>query len=317
MTDFAHPVINWLIIGGTLGSIAGLVWLIRWMSGTTTSTPDAPETMGHVWDEDLAEYNNPLPGWWLNLFYITLIFGVIYLALFPGLGTFPGLLKWSSTGQYEQEMQVAEETYAPIFEAFMQQEIPALATNAEAIEVGRRLYLNYCSTCHGSDAGGVRGFPNLRDHDWLYGGEPEQLVQTITHGRQGLMPAWEEILTEEQIMNVASYVRSLSGEPIDAVAQKEGQSVYATNCAACHGPEGKGNQMMGAPNLADNIWLYGGSQTRVVETIVKGRNGKMPAHGEFLGEAKIHLLAAYIYSLSNDAEAKEVPGKELAVTDGQ
>lgn len=313
MTDFETPIMNWLIIGGTIGGIAFLLFLIRWMSGTTIKPGESPETMGHVWDGDLAEYNNPLPGWWLKMFYLTIFFGVVYLILFPGLGTFKGILGWTSTGQYDKEMAHAEETYAPLFESFMRQEIPALATDPKAIEVGRRLYLNYCATCHGSDAGGVRGFPNLRDHDWLYGGEPEKLVETITNGRSGLMPAWDGILKHEDIFNVANYVRSLSGSPIDSTVKLKGEAIYQTNCAACHGLEGGGNQMMGAPNLADNIWLYGGSQQRVIDTIVGGRNGKMPAHGAFLGEAKIHLLAAYIYSLTNVGDLSEQPiGEDLA-----
>lgn len=313
MSDFAHPILNWLIIGGTLGGIAFLVFLIRWMSGTTGKPGEGPKTMGHVWDGDLAEYNNPLPAWWLKMFYITLIFGVVYLLLFPGLGTFKGFLNWSSTGQYEREIAHANQAYAPLFNAFLDREIPTLATDPKALEVGRRLFLNYCATCHGSDAGGVRGFPNLRDHDWLYGGDPENIVATITHGRSGLMPAWKDILKQEDIFNVANYVRSLSGNPVDSVVKVKGEQIYQTNCAACHGAGGEGNQMMGAPNLADNIWLYGGSQQRVIDTIAGGRNGHMPAHGEFLGEAKVHLLAAYIYSLSNVGDLRERPiGEDLA-----
>ena len=299
MTDFAHPVLNWLIIGGTVFGFVGLIFLIRWMSSTSGTSSDQPETMGHVWDEDLEEYNNPLPRWWLNLFYLTLIFGAVYLALFPGLGTFPGLLNWTSTGKYEAEIAQANAVYAPIFDAYLQDEIPDLATNSEALDIGRRLYLNYCATCHGSDAGGVRGFPNLRDHDWLYGGAPEQITQTISQGRQGIMPGWKDILDRESIFNVTQYVRSLGGNPIDPAVKIQGQKVYEANCVVCHGADGTGNQMMGAPNLADNIWLYGGSQRAVLKSVEVGRSGRMPAHDDFLGEAKIHLLAAYIYSLSH------------------
>ena len=297
MADFTSPFFNWFIIVLVVISFIGLFWLIIWMSGGRP-TGDKVETMGHVWDDNLEELNNPLPKWWLNLFYITIFFGIAYLVLFPGMGTFQGVLGWSSKGQYDAEMASAAEQYDPLYEQYVNQPIPEIATNEEALDIGKRLYATYCTTCHGADARGVRGFPNLRDHDWLWGGAPEQIQASITQGRSGLMPAWNQLLETEQIFNVSQYVRSMSGKPIDPVVADAGKQVYNTNCAICHGANGEGNQLMGAPNLADNIWLYGGTQKQIIETINNGRNGKMPAHGEFLGEAKVHLLANYIYSLS-------------------
>jgi cytochrome c oxidase cbb3-type subunit 3 len=255
--------------------------------------------MGHVWDEDLEELNNPLPGWWLKLFYITMVFGLIYLALFPGLGSFPGLLGWTSHGQYEREMDVADATYGPLFTRYREMSIPAVAADPEARKMGERLFVTYCAACHGSDARGARGFPNLRDNDWLYGGSPEQIEQTILYGRNGVMPAWQDALGGKQgVADVVQYVLSLSGRNVDQAAAARGKVKFQTFCVACHGADGKGNQAIGAPNLTDNIWLYGGSEKAITETIAKGRNGKMPAQKDTLGEDKVHLLAAYVYSLS-------------------
>lgn len=298
MADFDSGFWNVWIILPTIGGLAAMFWLIFWLGGTRGEPGAKVETMGHVWDENLEEYNNPLPKWWLNMFYITLFFAIGYLALYPGLGSFQGLLGWSSRGAYEKEMDAADEKYGPIFEKHAGTPIPALVNDPEAIKIGERLYATYCTTCHGSDARGVRGFPNLRDTDWLWGGTPEAIVHTIVHGRQGVMPAWEAIIGEEGVFNVTEYVRSLAGRQVDAVVVDKGRQIYATNCAACHGAEGKGNTAMGAPNLTDNIWLHGGSQAAIQNVIAKGRINVMPAWGEFLGEAKVHILSAYIYSLS-------------------
>ena len=258
------------------------------------------ETMGHIWDENLEELNNPLPRWWLYMFYITLVFGIIYLALYPGLGSFKGLLGWTETKQYESEIQQANEKYDPIYDKYSNIDIAALVNEPEALKIGERLFSTYCTLCHGSDARGVRGFPNLRDNDWLYGGSPEKIQETILNGRQGAMPAWQELLEHQDIFNVSQYVQSLSGRPVDSVTAYKGKQIFDKNCAICHGPEGKGNQDIGAPNLTDNIWLYGGTQKQIQQSIAQGRSGRMPAHKEFLGKAKIHLLAAYIYGLSVD-----------------
>jgi cytochrome c oxidase cbb3-type subunit 3 len=255
-----------------------------------------------VWDEDLQELNNPLPKWWLNLFYITLVFGIGYLALFPGLGTFKGLLGWTEKGQYEREIAAADKQFNPLYEKYLKEDLKQLAANPEALKTGGRLFVNYCTGCHGSDAGGGPGFPNLRDEDWLYGGDPKTIETTILNGRQGAMPAWGAVLGPDGVANVAEYVLSLSGRSVNDTIAATGKEKFMQLCVACHGPDGKGNQAMGAPNLTDNIWLYGGSKNTIMETIDKGRSGRMPAHGEFLGEAKVHLLAAYVYSLSHPIE---------------
>ena len=276
--------------------------LLLWKLSTKRLAPGQKAgVMGHVWDENLEEYNNPLPQWWMWLFWITLVFAFVYLTLYPGLGSFPGVLKWSSVGQYEAEQVRAKERYEPIYVKFAAMDIPAVAADAQAREMGQRLFLNYCSQCHASDARGGAGFPNLTDNDWLYGGTPEAIVASITQGRSGVMPPWSQ-LGEDGIRNLANYVLSLSGRTHDALRAAQGKEIFAANCAACHGADGKGNQALGAPNLTDEIWLYGGSEGAVTASITKGRNGQMPVWGEFLGPAKTHLLAAYVYGLSQPAK---------------
>jgi cytochrome c oxidase cbb3-type subunit 3 len=297
MTEFTSGFWPWYIGILTLLSIAACVILVRWMSGGRPT--EKPETMGHVWDEDLAEYNNPLPGWWLKLFYATLVFGVVYLLLYPGLGFFKGLLGWTELDQYNSEISAAQQSFGPLYERYRQTELAALATDPEAMKTGARLFATYCTVCHGSDARGATGFPNLRDADWLYGGDPATIKTTIANGRNGAMPAWGAVLGEDGVKNVAQYVMSLSGRDVDAAAAAAGGEKFAQLCVACHGADGKGNQALGAPNLTDNIWLYGGSPRAIQASINGGRNGRMPAHQDLLGEAKVHLLAAYVYSLGS------------------
>jgi len=302
MSDFTSGFWNWFIILAVIVSFAAIFWLIKWTAkGKSAKTADGGiESMGHVWDENLEELNNPLPRWWLIMFYITLVFGAGYLVLYPGLGSFKGVLNWSQTNQYDREINQANETYGPIYNKYLNQDIKALVNDADALKIGARLYSTYCTTCHGSDARGVRGFPNLRDNDWLHGGSSENIKTTIMNGRQGMMPAWEEILGNDGAFQVTEYVRSLGGRAVDSVVAYQGKQIFENNCVVCHGADGKGNQALGAPNLTDNIWLYGGTQKQIFQSIAAGRNGIMPAHKEFLGEAKVHLLAAYIYGLSVD-----------------
>lgn len=298
MADFNSDFWHWYIAILTVISILACVWLIRWMTSGFEKT-DKVEDTGHVWDGDLTELNNPLPRWWLGLFYITLAFGSFYLLLFPGLGKFSGLLDWTSKGQYEQEMERVEAEVGPLFARYQQTPVIDLIKDETALKVGERLYINYCTTCHGSDARGARGFPNLRDGDWLWGGTPDAIKTTLLQGRQAVMPAWEAALGGERgVDEVAQYVLSLSGRATISELAEKGKVKYEMFCAACHGVDGTGNTALGAANLTDDIWLYGGSLTRISESIAIGRNGVMPAQGEFLGEAKVHLLTAYIYSLS-------------------
>jgi cytochrome c oxidase cbb3-type subunit 3 len=265
---------------------------------------EAVDTTGHVWDENLAEYNNPLPRWWMWLFYITIVFSLIYLAFYPGLGKLPGVFGWSSAGAYANEVSVADERVKPLYAKYLGLDVKEVAADAQAHAMGERLFLTHCAQCHGSDAGGAKGFPSLRDSDWLYGGEPQAIKDSITNGRNGIMPPFAAVLDAEGVKNVASYVRSLSGLPADGLRAQLGKPLFAQNCAACHGLDGKGNQAVGAPNLTDQIWLYGSSEATIIETISKGRGtasavSRMPSHKEDLDEGKIHLLTAYVWGLSN------------------
>jgi cytochrome c oxidase cbb3-type subunit 3 len=297
MADFTSGFWNWFIIIPTVLGILACFLLIRWLS-SDIKPEDQGKEMDHVWDGDLVELNNPLPRWWLNMFYATLFFSIGYLVLYPGLGTFKGLLGWTQTGQYQREIDLADAKFGPLFKRFSEMDIIAVAAEPDAQRMGERMFVSYCATCHGSDARGARGFPNLRDNDWLYGGDPEIIKQTILNGRNGVMPAWEAALGGEAGVNdMTEYVFSLSGRNVDQDAAMRGKEKYATLCVACHGADGTGNQALGAPNLTDNIWLHGGTPSRVMESIAKGRNGIMPPHSEFLGEEKAHLLAAYVYSL--------------------
>jgi cytochrome c oxidase cbb3-type subunit 3 len=297
MADFTSSFWNWYIIIPTVAGIVGCFLLIRWLS-SDISPEDQGKEMDHVWDEDLVELNNPLPRWWLNLFYITLFFSIGYLVLYPGLGSFKGLLGWTSVGQYQREVDLADARFGPLFKKYAEMDIVAVAADPAARRMGERMFVSYCATCHGSDARGARGFPNLRDNDWLYGGEPGTILHTILDGRSGIMPPWESALGGEPgVSDVAEYVFSLGGRKADAAAVARGGDRFDMLCTSCHGVDGTGNQSLGAPNLTDNIWLYGGSRAQVMESIARGRNGQMPPHREFLGEEKAHLLAAYVYSL--------------------
>jgi cytochrome c oxidase cbb3-type subunit 3 len=300
MADFNSDFWHWYIAILTVISILACVWLIRWMT-SGFQHKDEVESTGHIWDEDLTELNNPLPRWWLGLFYITIAFGGFYLLLYPGLGTFGGLLGWTSKGAYEQEIEQVEAEVGPLFAGYQATPVLDLIKDENALKIGERLYLNYCSTCHGSDARGARGYPNLRDKDWIWGGDPQNIKTTVMNGRIGAMPAWEGPLGGERgVDEVTQYVLSLSGRAtIEDLAEK-GKAKYEIFCIACHGPTGAGNPALGAPNLSDDTWLYGGSISRIAESIAKGRNGQMPAQGERLGEAKVHLLAAYVYGLSQE-----------------
>ena len=298
MSDFTSGF--WEIYIGAITFIAILACLVLLQVMSSRRVPGGTtETTGHTWDEDLGEYNNPLPRWWLWLFYITIVFSIGYLVLYPGFGSFAGTHKWSSVGQYESEVQQAESQYGPIYAKFAAMDLKQVAGDPDARAIGAKLFLNNCAQCHASDGGGSKGFPNLTDQDWLYGGDPETIKTTISGGRNGIMPALGPVLGEAGTKEVASYVRSLSGLPSDPILVANGKEKFATNCAVCHGPEGKGNPQLGAPNLTDKVWLYGSSEATIMETVTKGRNNVMPAHKNLLGDAKVHILAGYVYSLSN------------------
>jgi len=304
MSDFTSEFWSVYIAALTLLGIGGCA-LLLWAQSkakvvVSSDGGSEDKTTGHTWDEGLAELNNPMPRWWMWLFYITIVFGLAYLVLYPGLGSFAGKLGWKSTGAYQAELQKADEEFGPIFAKYQQQDLKAVASDPQARAIGERLFLTYCAQCHGSDARGNKGFPNLTDSDWLYGGDPEVIKTTILGGRTGMMPTMAAAVgSDKDVENVAHYVLSLSGSTADPIKAAFGKEKFGA-CAACHGPEGKGNYAMGAPNLTDKTWLYGGSADTIKETITKGRTNTMPPFKEFLGEAKVHVLAAYVWSLSND-----------------
>lgn len=294
MSLFTSEIWDAFIALTTILSIIACGVLLKMQSMQKASTT---ETSGHVWDEDLSEYNNPLPRWWMWLFYITIVFGLVYLVLYPGLGSYQGTLGWSQVKQLEEENAQAQAAYGPIYDRFAAQDIASLSKNAEALAIGQRLFLNNCAQCHASDAGGSRGFPNLSDRDWLWGGTPEAIKASITDGRTGNMPPLGPVLGEEGVKDAAAHVLALSGNAHDSIRAAKGREKFAQVCAACHGADGKGNQALGAPNLTDKTWLHG-SGPAIAETISYGRVSQMPAHKDLLTPAKIHLLTAYVYSLS-------------------
>jgi len=303
MSDFTSGFWPIYISVITLVSIIG-TWIFLKKQTTRKLAPgEKAELMEHTWDGDLQDLNNPLPRWWLGLFYGTLVFSLVYLVLWPGLGNYPGLLKWTQIDEYKEEVDAAEAKFKPAYAAFMQQDIATVAADPDARAIGRNLFLTYCSQCHGSNAAGSRGYPNLTDSDWLYGGDPETIRATIINGRAGIMPAMGEALGTDGTKEVAHHVLALAGRQHDAALATAGRPKFEENCAACHMPDGTGMPAMGAPNLTNNMWLYGGSEAAIIESIAKGRNGVMPGIDQTLGstsnkEAKLHLLTAYVYSLS-------------------
>ena len=294
MTDFWSIWISFI----TLAVIFGCLILVLRTRKSEVYKETTTETMDHAFD-GIEELDNPLPRWWFNMFMITIIFGVIYLFLYPGLGNYKGYLNWTSYNQWEEEMAHAEEHYKPVFAKFASLSVAEIATDDSARLMGQRMFNNNCAVCHGQGGAGAYGFPTLSDSDWLYGGAGETIKATITKGRTGAMPPWGAIIGEDGVRNVTSYVLSLSGQQVDAQAASAGKTTYQAMCVACHGADATGNQMLGAPNLTDNVWLYGGSFEKVAHTIRQGRNGVMPAHGALLNDDKIHLISGYVYSLSN------------------
>ena len=290
MTPFWH----WYIVVIVVASLAGCVWLLF---ANARGTPG--ESTGHVWDDDLREYNNPLPRWWLNLFVLTIIFAVGYLALYPGLGTMRGELGWTSKKEMQQKLAALTAQRQEKFAALKGMDVAAMSKDPTALSLGHAVFLNNCAGCHGADARGAIGFPNLTDNDWLYGGEPDTIVQTITNGRHGQMPPFGAVLTPDQLNALVAFVPYWSDPKLDPAVREAGMKQFAITCAPCHGPDGKGNHLIGSPNLTDNIWLYGGGRNTVRQTITNGRGGQMPAHQDLLSTDEIRVVAAYVYSLSH------------------
>jgi cytochrome c oxidase cbb3-type subunit 3 len=309
MSDFFSSFWGVFITVVVVASIAWLAYVLYTQSHITVAKGEKVETVGHVWDGDLEEYNNPLPRWWMIMFYLTLIFAAGYLVLFPGLGAIGNQLGWSSRGQYEKEVAAKEVATKPLYDRYMKVDIPTLAKDEVARKTGQNLFLTYCMQCHGSDARGAKGFPNLTVAEfdsWLYGNTPEKIVETINGGRHGQMPAFGAAFGEEKVKDVAHYVLKIAGRKpgegvgdFDPVRAVRGEATFSQVCVACHGADGKGNKAIGAPNLTDKVWLYGGTRTTIIETITNGRNNRMPAWKNALGDAKVHLLAGYVYGLSH------------------
>ena len=303
MSDFLGAGWSAYIALVTLVGIVWCIWLLLSQRKTkVTLKPDGDVAdTGHVWDGDLRELNNPLPRWWMWMFLISCIFGLVYLVLYPGLGSYPGIFGYSTDGALMKSMTTANDELKPIYAQYVKMDIEQIAADPKAREMGQRLFLNSCAQCHGSDAGGSKGFPNLTDGDWLYGGSPENIKTTITYGRGGVMPPFPQ-LDSKQIVDVANYVRSLSGLPSDDLKAARGSEVFKANCVACHGVDAKGNIALGAPNLTDKTWLYGSSEATIVETVTKGRMAMMPAQDKVLSPEKIQLLTAYVWGLSNNKQ---------------
>jgi cytochrome c oxidase cbb3-type subunit III len=293
----------WIIILTTTNLVL-LLWVLLANRKVAVVGEENKEvkTTGHEYD-GIEEYDNPLPRWWFYMFILTFIFAIGYLIIYPGYGAYEGVKNadgkaWTSVNELRGHQAEAEKVYAETYGVYSKMPIEEVARNPDALKMGFRLFSNNCAVCHGADGGGNPGFPNLTDKDWLYGGTTDKIHETIVGGRKAAMPAWGSILGEEGVADVAEYVLQISGNEHDAVKAEVGAKLFTTNCVACHGADGKGNQLVGAPNLTDKIWLYGGEPATIRQTLRDGRNGVMPAQQELLKEDRIHLLAAYVYSLS-------------------
>lgn len=298
MSDFVNNFWSVYVAGITIvGIVACLVLLI--ITARKKVVSDGDNTTGHVWDEDLRELNNPMPRWWIWMFVITIVFSLLYLLAYPGLGAYAGKMQWSQVGAYEAEVEKAKAELEPMYARFTAMSTEDVAKDSQAMAIGERLFMNNCAQCHGSDARGGKSFPNLADADWLHGGAPENIKQTITQGRMSMMPPQAEVVgTAEDVRNLAHYVLSLSNSPHDSLKASLGKSKF-TACAACHGMDGKGNTLLGAPNLTDDIWLHGWGEKAIVEIITNGKMNEMPAQDKKLTPAQIDVLTAYVWGLSN------------------
>jgi len=290
---------NWFVIIITVANILGCWWLIVWASKKRPDEAAEGEVTGHKWDEDLEEYNNPMPRWWLILFHLTIVFGLVYIALYPGLGNYQGLLNWTQVGQYDEEAKAIHEAQAKRFAELGNLSPAELIKNEQVLLTGSRLFAANCSTCHGSDAGGAVGYPSLRDSEWMYGGDYDTILQSISNGRTGVMPGWQAALQNDGVKEVTEYVLKLSGQQADMQLAAKGESRYNMFCVACHGASGTGNPALGAPDLSNDIWLYGGSRESISTSIASGRKGIMPGQKDLLTDEQIKLITAYVTSLAN------------------
>ena len=300
MSDFTSDFWSLFVSGITIAGILACFALL-WISGKTKAMTAADNTTGHVWDGDLREMNNPLPRWWVWLFIITVVFSLAYLVIYPGAGAFKGKLGWTSVGQYDKEVAAGNKEIEPVYAKFNGMSPEDLAKDPKAMAIGERLFMNNCAQCHGSDARGSKGFPNLTDKDWLGGSTPEDIKNVILKGRAGNMPPMAAAVgSSEDVTNLANYVLSLSKGPHDSVKAELGKAKFGV-CAACHGPDGKGNPAVGAPNLTDDIWLHGFGEAAIVAMINNGKVNPMPPQGDKLTPSQVNVLTAYVWGLSNKA----------------
>ena len=302
----------------TILHILGYIGLVYWTTHIKAGG-DAKEgeVIDHTWDGDLKEMNNPMPGWWLSLFYLMIAFAIAYLFLYPGV--YKGSKGWTQLTQYQQESRRVDARSAEYFRHYAGKSVEDLAKDTDALAIGRRIFLQNCAVCHASDAGGTPGnYPNLTDKDWIWGGTPENIINTITNGHTGAMPAGGALISvtpgqapsaedQQKLEDVSNYILALGGYEHDQALAEKGKELYSTSCVACHGPDGKGNPVIGGINLADQTWLYAEDsedpaalKTFIQNQIQHPRNNVMPAWKDILGEAKIKVVAAYVYSLSQD-----------------
>lgn len=286
----------------SIANVLACLWLIWWTAKRQPSEVAEGEVNNHVWDGDLQELNNPLPRWWLNMFLLTIVFALVYLALFPGLGGFKGVLGWSQADQHDARLAEVQAKRQAHFAQFEQADIVALADNPEAIRVAGRLFADNCAGCHGPTAQGASGFPSLADDAWLYGDKPEQILASITNGRRGMMPPQQAMLKPEMVDDIVALVADWDNPDLPADRLQAAKSQFMQSCAMCHGAEAQGNIYMGAPNLADDAWLYGSSPEVIRTTILQGRQGNMPAHKDMLSEVERKLLAAYVIWVSGGTQ---------------
>jgi cytochrome c oxidase cbb3-type subunit III len=302
MTDFTNEFWPWYI--GVISVVSILACgLLLWIAGKTTTKVGADKnndgTTGHVWDEDLRELNNPLPLWWMGLFVTTIIFSIVYLLAYPGLGSFTGLLGWTQVKEHAQDVKALAAQQAPLYEKYSAQTVEALSQDPQALKLGERLFTNNCALCHGSEGRGSKSYPNLTNPNsaWLGARDSAHIVKTVTEGRIGVMPPMAAAVgDDEKIGELSQYILSLSGSTHDAKKAARGSAAFAT-CAACHGADGKGNKVLGAPNLTDSYWLYGTGEEAIKQSILKGRNNVMPSQAGKLSPEQIRIVSAYVLSL--------------------
>ena len=302
MSDFFSSFWSFWVAAIAIGGIIFLLLLLFSQRAFLGKTVEETDETGHVWDGDLTEYNTPVPRWWTIMYVLLCVFSVGMLIMYPGLGSYEGTLGYTSAKQVQAEREQLYDQIRPVYERFAQMDIPAIAADEDARQIGQRLFLNNCAQCHGSDARGSGSFPNLTDNDWLHGGKPEQIQQTIAKGRHGVMPPWSAVVKPAEASDIAQYVRSLSGLASDSLRVVPGKRGFDNYCISCHGVDGKGNQAVGAPNLTDNVWLYGSSEATIVETILNGRDNRMPAQEGILTEEQIRMLTAWVWGQSNNGK---------------